>query len=54
MSSRALRRLQGDLVPGISVDAAENVDPEEDVDLGRGGGGARPKKANLNPFDLVR
>lgn len=54
MSSRVLRKLQGD------SDLAK-VDPEEEDHIlrpGRSGAevgaGAIPKRQNINPFDLVR
>lgn len=56
MSSRALRRLQGDAIK-LDKDAKEDPEEEEDEDdhdpeifVSRG---AKPKKPHLNPFDLV-
>ena len=53
MSSRVLRKLQGDNLEGGQD--GEKEDPkegeeEEDLALTRG---ARPRRPNLNPFELV-
>lgn len=49
MSSRVLRKLQGekDLVE------EPNSDPETDLPISGGGGGARRKQLNINRYDLV-
>eukprot|EP00094_Tigriopus_californicus_P004563 TCALIF_04395-PA protein Name:"Similar to TCF25 Transcription factor 25 (Homo sapiens)" AED:0.08 eAED:0.08 QI:269/0.62/0.55/1/1/1/9/131/672 len=57
MSSRVLRKLQGqnDLIPSVEPQVEqESNDDEHDLGISTPDlGGARPKKLNVNPFDLL-
>ena len=52
MSSRHMRKLQGDHLPEQDQDDQDEGSGQEDLAASRG---ARPRqRPNLNPFDLVR